>query len=58
MTSDVFVFPVSFAQQRLWFLDQLLPDNAFYNMPYALRLSGLVDLDVLGRSLNELGSTP
>lgn len=39
--------PLSFAQQRLWFLDQLVPGNAFYNVPAAVRLSGELQLDVL-----------
>src|SRR5579862_1836660 len=46
--------PLSFAQQRLWFLDQLDPGNAVYNMPVALRLSGELQLSALERSLNEL----
>ena len=37
--------PLSFAQQRLWFLEQLLPDTGLYHIPMNLRLSG--DLDVL-----------
>ena len=32
--------PLSFAQERLWFLTQLEPENASYNLPFALRLSG------------------
>src|SRR5215217_1886070 len=44
----------SFAQERLWFLTQLEPDNPFYNIPAALRLRGRVDVGVLERSLNEI----
>jgi len=46
--------PLSFAQQRLWFLDQLVPESAFYNVPLALRLTGALHLGVLQRTLNEV----
>jgi amino acid adenylation domain-containing protein len=46
--------PLSFSQQRLWFIDQLEPGNAAYNLPYALRLHGPVDGDALERSLTEI----
>ncbi len=46
--------PLSFAQQRLWFLDQLEPDSALYNVPAAVRLSGPLDPSALARSLSEL----
>ena len=39
--------PLSFAQQRLWFIDQLMPDNPAYNIFKALRLSGPLNLDAL-----------
>lgn len=42
--------PLSYAQQRLWFLQQLEPDSAAYNMPAALRLRGKLDLAALQRS--------
>lgn len=54
MSVDVFVFPTSFAQQRLWFLDQFLPGHAFYNMPFVVRLSKPVDAHALTRSVGEL----
>ncbi|MBL8675936.1 MAG: amino acid adenylation domain-containing protein, partial [Alphaproteobacteria bacterium] len=46
--------PLSFAQQRLWFLDQLLPEIALYNVPLALKLKGLLNTAALERALNTL----
>ena len=46
--------PLSYAQQRLWFLAQLVPDNPFYNVPLVLRLAGRVDAAALERSLREI----
>ncbi len=43
--------PLSFAQQRLWFLDQLAPNSAFYNIPTALRLTGSLNETALVKSL-------
>ncbi|OJW54632.1 MAG: hypothetical protein BGO67_05225 [Alphaproteobacteria bacterium 41-28] len=48
------VLPLSFAQQRLWFLDQLIPDTALYNVPTALRLSGNLNLQNLVDAFNAL----
>ncbi|MCC5667067.1 amino acid adenylation domain-containing protein [Nostoc sp. CHAB 5784] len=46
--------PLSFAQQRLWFLEQLQPGSATYNIPTAVRLTGSLNIAVLARSLNEI----
>ena len=46
--------PLSFSQQRLWFLDQLVPGEAFSNMPTTVRLTGRLDYRALKRSLNEI----
>ncbi len=44
--------PLSFAQQRLWFLDQLTPGSTAYLIPLALRLEGPLDAAALAQSLN------
>ncbi len=46
--------PLSFAQQRLWFLDQLEPGSARYHIPTALRLSGSLDILALERARHAL----
>jgi amino acid adenylation domain-containing protein len=46
--------PLSFAQQRLWFLDRLMPDSVAYNIPSGTRLVGRLDVDALRRSLDEI----
>ena len=45
---------LSFGQQRLWFLDQMEPDNSSYNVPFAFSLSGHLDRLALERSLTEI----
>lgn len=47
-------FPLSFAQERLWFLDQLEPGNAAYNLPARIQLRGRLDIAGLEHSLNTL----
>jgi amino acid adenylation domain-containing protein len=51
---DVFIFPLSFAQQRLWFLQQMNPQSPAYNMPVASRLLGRLDAQALAQTLNEI----
>ena len=46
--------PLSFAQGRLWFLDQFEPGQAVYNMPLAVRLVGRLDVAALRATLNEI----
>jgi len=47
-------YPLSFAQQRLWFLHKLEPENPFYNFPRALRLKGDLRVEVLRKAVRAL----
>ncbi|TCP59316.1 amino acid adenylation domain-containing protein [Tumebacillus sp. BK434] len=48
--------PLSFAQQRMWVIDRVLPGSAAYNIPFALRLQGTVDTAALERTIHEIMS--
>lgn len=52
--SDAHVSPLSFAQQRLWFLAQLEPDNPSYNVRQTLRLQGDLDVNALEQTINRI----
>ncbi|HDQ71157.1 MAG TPA: amino acid adenylation domain-containing protein, partial [Chloroflexi bacterium] len=46
--------PLSFPQQRLWFLDRFEPNSPSYNVPFALRLTGALDVEALRAGLSEI----
>ena len=46
--------PLSFAQQRLWFLDQLHPNSSAYNIPYTMRMKGVLNVDATREALSEI----
>ncbi len=48
------VLPLSFSQQRLWFLHQLEKESAAYHIPTALRLTGVLNIEALEQSLTEI----
>ena len=47
-------FPLSFAEQRLWFLDKLEPGKSVYNVPEATRLTGPLQVECLEKAINEI----
>ncbi|WP_054010856.1 non-ribosomal peptide synthetase [Arthrobacter sp. ERGS1:01] len=46
--------PLSHAQRRLWFLNRFDPSSGAYNIPVALTLTGPLDVDALGRAINDV----
>ncbi|NJR60570.1 MAG: hypothetical protein HC769_18090 [Cyanobacteria bacterium CRU_2_1] len=53
-SEEVYIFPVSFSQERLWFLDRLEPGNPSYNIFRALQLKGTLNIEALEQSLKEI----
>lgn len=51
---DAGPLPLSYAQQRLWFIQQLAPNSNAYNIPMAIRITGQLDLNALNATLNEI----
>ena len=54
VTEHVYVFPVTFAQQRLLFLNQLDPHSTSYSVPWSIRITGPLNVVALERGLNEI----
>ena len=48
--------PLSFSQQRLWFLQEMQPETAVYNIPFAIEINGLLDLSAFRKSFAEIVS--
>jgi len=53
-TEERLIFPLSFAEERLWFIDKLEPGLSVYNVPEAFLLQGPLDVTALERSMNEI----
>jgi non-ribosomal peptide synthetase component F/acyl carrier protein len=53
-TKEVFMFPLSFGQRRLWFLNQLDPLSPAYNIPIPMRFNSSLNRLILERAVNEL----
>jgi amino acid adenylation domain-containing protein len=50
---EYFVLPASFAQERLWFIDQMDPGGAAYNVPFVARIEGPLDADALAVAFDD-----
>ncbi len=46
--------PLSYAQQRMWFLDRLNPGSGAYNVPFVFRLAGVIDEDAMQKTIDEI----
>jgi len=53
---DTNIFPVSYSQQSLWFLDQLLQENVGYNIPNAIRIKGELDIKAVETAINHIAA--
>src|SRR5205807_24593 len=53
-SAQVQAFPVSHAQQRLWFLEQLQQGSSAYHIPWVCRLKGLLNAAALEQAVNEI----
>jgi amino acid adenylation domain-containing protein len=51
---EIFIFPTSFAQQRLWFLDRLMPGHRLYVVEVAIHLEGAVEMSALSWAIDAL----
>src|ERR1043165_9564976 len=51
---EVYIFPVSYAQRRLWFLDQLEPGSSLYNVFDLIPICGALDAAAMTRALGEV----
>ncbi len=54
MEAEHYVFPMSFAQRRLWFLSQLEPESSSYNTAITVRMKGVLDRQAVERSFNDI----
>jgi len=54
LAGEALMYPLSFEQRRLWFLDRLNPGDVSYNLPLAARLQGPLDVQAIRRSLEEI----
>jgi Condensation domain len=54
MSSETYIFPASFSQQRFWFLDQLTPHSAFYNIDNAIEIHYAINVPLLEQCINRI----
>ena len=53
-TQDVLVFPMSYGQEQLWYLNEIDPDSSAYNIPFAFHIRGMLCKDSLARAIQEV----
>lgn len=53
-STDVYVFPLSYSQKRLWFVQQLMPQSPGYNVPFNARIVGDLDVTALSATMREI----